>query len=111
MAIVIGPALWLVSLVSPAYGASAALGAYSAGGATFQRTWRPRKVIALVAGAGLALSTFVGYLAAGRLPPTADREQQDQRGLHRAPNTASSGRNVTGDWMPQRVHRRRRGEP
>ncbi|MFD6925771.1 FUSC family protein [Streptomyces sp. NPDC059944] len=64
MAIVIGPALWLVS---PAYAASAALGAYSAGGATFQRTWRPRKVIALGAGAGLALSTFVGYLAAGRL--------------------------------------------
>ncbi len=64
MAIVVGPALWLVS---PAYAASAALGAYSAGGATFQRTWRPRKVIALGAGAGLALSTFVGYLAAGRL--------------------------------------------
>jgi uncharacterized membrane protein YccC len=64
VAIVIGPALWLVS---PAFAASAALGAYSAGGATFQRTWRPRKVIALGAGAGLALSTFVGYLAAGRL--------------------------------------------
>ncbi|MDX3697369.1 FUSC family protein [Streptomyces europaeiscabiei] len=64
VAIVIGPALWLVS---PEYAASAALGAYSAGGATFQRTWRPRKVIALGAGAGLALSTFVGYLAAGRL--------------------------------------------
>ncbi|MFJ2396373.1 FUSC family protein [Streptomyces sp. NPDC087843] len=64
VAIVVGPTLWLVS---PAYAASAALGAYSAGGATFQRTWRPRKVIALGAGAGLALSTFVGYLAAGRL--------------------------------------------
>ncbi|MDR6981095.1 putative membrane protein YccC [Streptomyces sp. 3330] len=64
VAIVVGPALWLVS---PEYAASAALGAYSAGGATFQRTWRPRKVIALGAGAGLALSTFVGYLAAGRL--------------------------------------------
>ncbi|MFJ2234986.1 FUSC family protein [Streptomyces sp. NPDC087859] len=64
VAIVIGSALWLVS---PAYAASAALGAFSAGGATFQRTWRPRKVIALGAGAGLALSTFVGYLAAGRL--------------------------------------------
>lgn len=64
VAIVIGPTLWLIS---PAYAASAALGAYSAGGATFQRTWRPRKVIALGAGAGLALSTFVGYLAAGRL--------------------------------------------
>ncbi|MFF4486076.1 FUSC family protein [Streptomyces sp. NPDC001544] len=64
VALVVGPALWLVC---PAYAASAALGAYSAGGATFQRTWRPRKVIALGAGAGLALSTFVGYLAAGRL--------------------------------------------
>lgn len=64
VAIVIGSTLWLVS---PAYAASAALGAYSAGGATFQRTCRPRKVIALGAGAGLALSTFVGYLAAGRL--------------------------------------------
>ncbi len=64
VAIVVGSALWLAS---PAYAASAALGAYSAGGATFQRTWRPRKVIALAAGAGLALSTFVGYLAAGRL--------------------------------------------
>ncbi len=64
VAMVIAPALWLVS---PAFAASAALGAYSAGGATFQRTCRPRKVIALGAGAGLALSTFVGYLAAGRL--------------------------------------------
>ncbi|MFE5589121.1 FUSC family protein [Streptomyces sp. NPDC056549] len=64
MAIIIGPALWLAS---PESAASAALGAYSAGAATFQRTWRPRKVIALGAGAGLALSTFVGYLAAGRL--------------------------------------------
>ncbi|MEU6548096.1 FUSC family protein [Streptomyces sp. NPDC046859] len=64
VALVIGPTLWLVS---PAYAASAALGAYSAGGATFQRNWRPRKVVALGAGASLALSTFVGYLAAGRL--------------------------------------------
>ncbi|MGY5044253.1 FUSC family protein [Streptomyces sp. 900105755] len=64
VAIVVGPTLWLVS---PAYAASAALGAFSAGGATFQRSWRPRKVVALGAGAGLALSTFVGYLAAGRL--------------------------------------------
>ena len=64
VALVIGPTLWLVS---PAYAASAALGAYSAGGATFRRSWRPRKVVALGADAGLALSTFVGYLAAGRL--------------------------------------------
>ncbi|MFF7391921.1 FUSC family protein [Streptomyces scabiei] len=64
VALVIGPALWLAS---PAYAASAALGAYAAGAATFQRSWRPRKVIALGAGVGLALSTLVGYLAAGRL--------------------------------------------
>ncbi|WP_073502369.1 FUSC family protein [Actinacidiphila paucisporea] len=64
VAIVVGPALYLVS---PAFAASAALGAFSAGGATFQRTWRPRKVIALGTGAGLGLSTFVGYLAAGHL--------------------------------------------
>ncbi|PPS91013.1 Inner membrane protein YccS [Streptomyces sp. MH60] len=64
VALVVGPALWLVS---PAFAASAALGAFSAGAATFQRTWRPRKAIALGAGAGLALSTFVGYLAAERL--------------------------------------------
>ncbi len=62
VAIVIGLALWLVS---PAYAASAAFGAFSAGTATFQRSWRPRKVIALGAGAGLALSTFLGYLAVG----------------------------------------------
>ncbi|MEH0407051.1 FUSC family protein [[Kitasatospora] papulosa] len=64
VALVIAAALWLGS---PAYAASAALGAFSAGGATFQRTWRPRKVIALGAGVGLALSTLVGYLAAGQL--------------------------------------------
>ncbi|SEG95680.1 Uncharacterized membrane protein YccC [Actinacidiphila yanglinensis] len=64
VAVVIGLALWLAS---PGYAAASALGAYSAGGATFQRTCRPRKVIALGAAAGLALSTFLGYLAAGRL--------------------------------------------
>lgn len=64
VAIVIGLALWLVS---PAYAASAAFGAFSAGAATFQRSWRPRKVIALAAGAGLAVSTFLGYLAEGHI--------------------------------------------
>ncbi|WP_326648056.1 FUSC family protein [Streptomyces sp. NBC_01750] len=66
VAIVIGLALWLVS---PAYAASTAFGAFSAGTATFQRSWRPRKVIALAAGVGLALSTFLGYLAAGHIVP------------------------------------------
>ncbi|MFG3476023.1 FUSC family protein [Streptomyces sp. NPDC047980] len=64
VAIVIGLSLWLVS---PAYAASSALGAFSAGTATFQRSWRPRKVIALAAGAGLAVSTFLGYVAAGNV--------------------------------------------
>ncbi|MEE1752035.1 FUSC family protein [Streptomyces sp. SP18CS02] len=63
VATVVGLALWLVS---PAYAASAAFGAFSAGTATFQRSWRPRKLIALGAGGSLALSTFLGYLAAGR---------------------------------------------
>ena len=66
VAIVIGLAL---SLVSPAFAASAAFGAFSAGTATFQRSWRPRKVVALAAGAGLALSTFLGYLAAAYTVP------------------------------------------
>ncbi|WP_432072216.1 FUSC family protein [Streptomyces wuyuanensis] len=64
VAIVIGLALWLVS---PVYAASAALGAFSAGTATFQRSWRPRKVIALAAGAGLAVGTFLGYVAAANV--------------------------------------------
>ncbi|MFI2454438.1 FUSC family protein [Streptomyces sp. NPDC019539] len=64
VAIVLGLSLWLVS---PAYAASSALGAFSAGTATFQRSWRPRKVIALAAGAGLAVSTFLGYVAAGNV--------------------------------------------
>ncbi|MET7936764.1 FUSC family protein [Streptomyces sp. NPDC005322] len=64
VAIVIGLALWAVS---PTYAASAAFGAFSAGAATFQRSWRPRKVIALAAGAGLAVSTFLGYLAGAHL--------------------------------------------
>ncbi|MEU2489962.1 FUSC family protein [Streptomyces sp. NPDC007883] len=64
VAIVLGLSLWLVS---PAYAASSALGAFSAGTATFQRSWRPRKVIALAAGGGLAVSTFLGYVAAGNV--------------------------------------------
>ncbi|MEU9485144.1 FUSC family protein [Streptomyces decoyicus] len=66
VATVIGLALWLVS---PAYATSAAFGAFSAGTATFQRSWRPRKVLALAAGAGLALSTFLGYMAGAHPVP------------------------------------------
>ncbi|MFG2660148.1 FUSC family protein [Streptomyces sp. NPDC048425] len=64
VATVITLALWLVS---PAYAASAAFGAFSAGASSFQRGWRPRKVVALAAGFGLAVSTFLGYLVAGHL--------------------------------------------
>ncbi|MET8677244.1 FUSC family protein [Streptomyces sp. NPDC004647] len=60
VAVVTGLALWLES---PAFAASSAFGAFAAGTATFVRSWRPRPVIALAAGTGLALSTFLGYLA------------------------------------------------
>jgi uncharacterized membrane protein YccC len=61
VAIVIGLALWLWS---PPVAASSAFGAFAAGAATFQRSWRPRPVLALATGAALAVSTFLGYLAA-----------------------------------------------
>lgn len=64
VAIVIGLSLWLWS---PAVAASSAFGAFAAGLATFQRSWRPRPVLALAAGAGLAVSTFLGYLAASHV--------------------------------------------
>ena len=64
VAIVIGGALWLWS--APV-AASSAFGAFAAGAATFQRSWRPRPVLALAAGAGLAVSTFLGYLAASHV--------------------------------------------
>ncbi|MFJ8627593.1 FUSC family protein [Kitasatospora sp. NPDC093550] len=44
---------------------SAAMGAFIAGSATFQRSFRPRASLAVAAGAGLGVSTFLGYLAAG----------------------------------------------
>ena len=52
-----------LALGSPALATSAALGAFIAGTATFQRSYRPRPVLALGAAAGLSTSTFVGYLA------------------------------------------------
>ncbi|MFI8181142.1 FUSC family protein [Actinacidiphila glaucinigra] len=60
VAIVIGLSLWLAG---PLVAASSAFGAFASGMATFQRSWRPRPVLALVAGGGLAVSTFLGYLA------------------------------------------------
>lgn len=61
--IVIGLTLWAGS---PELAVSSAFGAFSAGVATFQRSWRPRPVLALAAAAGLALSTFAGFLAVGQ---------------------------------------------
>ncbi|MFJ2215426.1 FUSC family protein [Streptomyces sp. NPDC101062] len=51
-----------LALFGPTVAASAAFGAFQAGIATFQRSWRPRPVLALASGASLALSTFLGYL-------------------------------------------------
>ena len=55
-------------LGSPQLAASAAIGAFIAGVATFQRSYRPRPLLALAAAAGLSLSTFVGYLASPWAP-------------------------------------------
>lgn len=47
---------------SPELAVASAFGAFASGVATFQRSWRPRAVLALSAGAALAVSTFAGYL-------------------------------------------------
>ncbi|MFF1460523.1 FUSC family protein [Streptomyces sp. NPDC058330] len=59
LALVVGFAL---AVFGPAIAASSAFGAFQAAIATFQRSWRPRPVLALVSGASLAVSTFVGYV-------------------------------------------------
>lgn len=59
LALVVGVSL---ELFGPAIAAGSAFGAFQAAIATFQRSWRPRPVLALVSGASLAVSTFVGYL-------------------------------------------------
>ncbi|MGP3633729.1 FUSC family membrane protein, partial [Streptomyces sp. 24-1644] len=59
LALVLGTSL---ALFGPVIAASSAFGAYQAAIATFQRSWRPRPVLALVSGASLAVSTFIGYL-------------------------------------------------
>ncbi|WP_405394593.1 FUSC family protein [Streptomyces gougerotii] len=64
LAFVIGVSLWLFS---PAVAASSAFGAYQAAIATYQRSWRPRPQLALVSGATLGISTFLGYLSASHL--------------------------------------------
>ncbi|MEU0371643.1 FUSC family protein [Streptomyces sp. NPDC006283] len=59
LALVVGVAL---ALFGPAVAVSSAFGAFQAAIATFQRSWRPRPVLALLSGATLAVSTFLGYL-------------------------------------------------
>ncbi|MFD5561097.1 FUSC family protein [Kitasatospora griseola] len=54
-----------MAIYGPSHAASAAMGAFIAGVATFQRSFRPRASLALVAGAGLGASTFLGYVAVG----------------------------------------------
>ncbi|MBT2384793.1 FUSC family protein [Streptomyces sp. ISL-11] len=61
VAIVIGLMLWLGT---PKLAVSSAFGAFASGLVTFQRTWRPRPVLALAVAVGLAVSTFLGYVAA-----------------------------------------------
>ncbi|MFF1835099.1 FUSC family protein [Streptomyces sp. NPDC058231] len=65
LALVIGVAL---SAFGPVVAASSAFGAFQAAIATFQRSWRPRPVLALVSGASLGVSTFLGYLTGTDLP-------------------------------------------
>ena len=60
VALVLFPVL---AIGGPRPATSAAMGAFIAGTATFQRSFRPRPSLALAAGLGLGVSTFLGYLA------------------------------------------------
>ncbi|MDH6576430.1 FUSC family protein [Kitasatospora sp. MAP5-34] len=62
VALVVFPTL---ALGGPALATSAAMGAFIAGTATFQRSFRPRVSLAVAAGLGLGVSAFLGYLAVG----------------------------------------------
>ncbi|MDF6043189.1 FUSC family protein [Streptomyces sp. JH14] len=64
LALVIGVGL---AAFGPLVAASSAFGAFQAAIATFQRSWRPRPVLALVSGASLAVSTFLGYVTGPHL--------------------------------------------
>ncbi|MCX4963871.1 FUSC family protein [Streptomyces sp. NBC_00654] len=66
LALVIGVSL---ALFGPVIAASSAFGAFQAAIATFQRSWRPRPVLALVSGASLGVSTFLGYLVGSQTIP------------------------------------------
>ncbi|MGC4947201.1 FUSC family protein [Streptomyces sp. DT224] len=65
LALVIGVAL---ALFGPVVAASSAFGAFQAAIATFQRSWRPRPVLALVSGVSLGVTTFLGYVTGPHLP-------------------------------------------
>ncbi|MFF2080820.1 FUSC family protein [Kitasatospora sp. NPDC058162] len=60
VALVLLPTL---ALAGPQLATSAAMGAFIAGTATFQRSFRPRPSLAVAAGIGLGTSTLIGYLA------------------------------------------------
>lgn len=64
VAIVIGLCLWFGT---PALAVSSAFGAFASGMVTFQRSWRPRPVLAVAVAGILAVSTFLGYLAAAHI--------------------------------------------
>ncbi|REK85504.1 FUSC family protein [Streptomyces inhibens] len=64
VAIVIGLCLWRGD---PTLAVSSAFGAFAAGIVTFQRSMRPRPVLALAVAGALAVSTFLGYLAAAHV--------------------------------------------
>ncbi|MFJ9411038.1 FUSC family protein [Streptomyces sp. NPDC101393] len=64
VAIVIGLCLWLGN---PGLAVSSAFGAFASGIVTFQRSMRPRPVLALAVAGGLAVSTFLGYLVSDHI--------------------------------------------
>ncbi|BDM67149.1 hypothetical protein HEK616_06360 [Streptomyces nigrescens] len=64
VALVIGLCLWRGN---PTLAVSSAFGAFSSGIVTFQRSMRPRPVLALAVAGALAVSTFLGYLAAAHV--------------------------------------------
>ncbi|MFE0375820.1 FUSC family protein [Streptomyces inhibens] len=64
VAIVIALCLWRGD---PILAVSSAFGAFAAGIVTFQRSMRPRPVLAVAVAGALAVSTFLGYLAAAHV--------------------------------------------
>ncbi|WP_326694299.1 FUSC family protein [Streptomyces sp. NBC_01766] len=56
-----------LAIFGPGVAASSAFGAYQAGVATFERSWQARPLLALLSGATLAVSTFLGYLSGSHI--------------------------------------------